>query len=98
MNNSALRRRQELLEQGRQMSGRQVEMPGRNEGEMYQPTPARWKLRLFLAALLFAGFVFMDQSKMKLFQVDSKVLETSISQNIDTESVMKFIDKAKNLF
>lgn len=98
MNNSALRRRQELLEQGRQMSGRQAGMTVQNEGDPYQPAPAKWKLRLALAVLLFAGFIFMDQSGAKLFQMDSKTLETSISQNIDTESVMKLIDKAKNLF
>lgn len=95
--NNAFRHRQALLEQGRQMSGRYTSFPeGRDP--MAEQAPAKWKLRTMLAILLFAGFVFLDSTDSKIFQMDSKSIKTTISENINAESVMKLMDKAKDLF
>lgn len=58
------------------------------------PSSAGLKIRLFLAAILFLGFVIMDMGKISLQGVDSARIQEEISKDV-TRSVLNEFQKSR---
>lgn len=97
--NSSEKRRKELLEQTRRLYSDRREPPAvhprygavyhnlyGSEGEENVPA-GTFGLRVFLAFLLFAGFVTMDRQEYKIFQVDSSRIVEEIQADLDVKEV-----------
>lgn len=99
--NSSEKRRKELLEQTRRLYSDRREPPAvhprygsiyrglyGNDSDELMPA-GTFGVRLFLAFLLFAGFVTMDQQKYEVFHVNSDRIVQEIETDLDVEEVWK---------
>lgn len=99
--NPSEQRRKELLEQTRRLYSDRYEPPAVHprygaayhklyENDNPEGYPAgTFGLRVFLAFLLFAGFVTMDRQEYKVFQVDSNRIVQEIETDLNVEEVWK---------
>lgn len=99
--NSSEKRRKDLLEQTRRLYSDRREPPAVHPryGSVYhglygsdseESTPAgTFGVRLFLAFLLFAGFVTMDRQEYKVFHVNSDRIVQEIETDLDVAEVWK---------
>lgn len=99
--NSSEKRRKELLEQTRRLYSEWREPPAVHPryGSVYhglygsdseEDTPAgTFGIRLFIAFLLFAGFVTMDRQEYKVFHVSSDRIVQEIETDLDVAEVWK---------
>ena len=99
MNNSEERRR-ELLRQTRKLYDERRDIPavhpryGRIYHDLYKdnekPEPSSggtFYIRLAIGILCFVCFVYMDQSKTKVADVDSRTIVNEIEKNMDAETI-----------
>lgn len=98
--NSSEKRRQQLLEQTRNMYSDKRSSPavhpryGNTYGYLYgreeEPAGAgTLGIRTFLCVLLFAAFVTMDKQDSKVFHVSSDQIVNEITSDIDIAEVWK---------
>ena len=103
--NSSEKRRKELLEQTRRLYSDRREPPAvhprygaayhklyADENEPDSPA-GTFGLRIFLAFLLFAGFVTMDRQEYKVLQVDSDRIVQEIQADTDAAELWKNLSK-----
>ena len=99
MNDSEMRRR-ELLRQTRKLYDDRRDIPavhpryGRIYHDLYkngdeeQETPGgTFYIRLVIGILCFVCFVYMDQSKVKVADVDSRAIVNQIEKNMDADTI-----------
>lgn len=99
MNNPEERRR-ELLRQTRKLYDEKKEIPaihpryGRIYNDLYKdsaapetPSGGTFYIRLAVGILCFVCFVYMDQNKTKVAEVDSSAIVTEIEKNMDTDTI-----------
>lgn len=99
--NSSEKRRKELLEQTRRLYSDRREPPAvhprygslyrglyGNEDEESIPV-GTFGVRLFLAFLLFAGFVTMDRQEYEVFHMNSEQIVQEIETDLDIAEVWK---------
>lgn len=98
--NSSEERRRELLEQTRRRYSDRWEPPAVHPryGIVYHrlyddgsemSTAGTFGVRLFLAFLLFAGFVTMDRQEYEVFHVNSERIVKEIAADFDVAEVWK---------
>lgn len=91
-NKSRIRQREHIL------FGKEVPLVDfeRRENEMgiaeEMPSATGLKIRLFLAAILFLGFVIMDMGKISLQGVDSARIQEEISKDV-TINMQNFVEE-----
>ena len=101
MNDSEMRRR-ELLRQTRRLYDDKKEIPavhpryGRiyhnlydNNAEEQEPSEGTFYIRLVIGILCFVCFVYMDQSKAEIAQVNSDAIVDQIEKEVDTDAIME---------
>ena len=101
MNDSEMRRR-ELLRQARRLYDDKKDMPavhpryGRIYHELYQDNTEEQEtsggtfyIRLVIGILCFVCFVYMDQSKAEIAQVNSTAIVDQIEKDVDTEAIVE---------
>ena len=101
MNDSEMRRR-ELLRQTRKLYDDRRDIPavhpryGRIYHDLYkngdeeQETPGgTFYIRLVIGILCFVCFVYMDQSKAEIAQVNSTSIVNQIEKEMDTNAIME---------
>ena len=98
MNDSELRRR-ELLRQTRKLYDERQEVPAVHPryGNIYRslydgeeehvPSGGSFYIRLAVGILCFICFVYMDQSKVRVAEVDSTAIVDQIEKNVDAETI-----------
>ena len=99
MNDSEMRRR-ELLRQTRKLYDERRDVPAvhprygsvyhslYDDGEEEQTSLAgSFYIRLMIGILCFAGFVYMDQSKISVAEVDSTAIVNQIEKNVDADTI-----------
>ena len=98
MNDSELRRR-ELLRQTRKLYDERQEVPAVHPryGNIYRslydgeeehvPSGGSFYIRLAIGILCFVCFVYMDQSKVKVADVDSRAIVNLIEKNMDADTI-----------
>lgn len=99
--NASEKRRKELLEQTRRLYSDRREPPAVHPryGAIYSglygndseesTSAGSFGVRLFLAFLLFAGFVTMDRQQYKVFNVGSERIVQEIETDLDVAEVWK---------
>ena len=102
MNDSEMRRR-ELLQQTRRLYDERRDIPavhpryGRLYHNLYSSTEEQQKeqtggsfyLRLVIGILCFVCFVYMDQSKAEIAQVNSTSIVNQIEKEMDTNAIIE---------
>ena len=101
MNESEARRR-ELLRQTRKLYQDSSDIPavhpryGRiyhnlyeNNTEEQEPSGGTFYIRLVIGILCFVCFVYMDQSKAEIAQVNSTAIVDQIGKEVDTDAIME---------
>ena len=101
MNDSEMRRR-ELLRQTRRLYDDKKEIPavhpryGRiyhdlyeNNTEEQEPSGGTFYIRLVIGILCFVCFVYMDQSKAEIAQVNSVAIVNQIEKDVDTDAIVE---------
>ena len=101
MNDSELRRR-ELLRQTRKLYDDRRDIPavhpryGRIYHNLYQeqaedqePSGSTFYIRLVIGILLFVCFVYMDQSKAGIAEVNSTAIVDQIEKDVDAEAIVE---------
>lgn len=101
MNDSEMRRR-ELLRQTRRLYDDKRDVPavhpryGRiyhdlyeNNAEEQESSGGTFYIRLVIGILCFVCFVYMDQSKAEIAQVDSTAIVNQIGKDMDTDAIME---------
>ena len=101
MNESEARRR-ELLRQTRKLYQDSSDIPavhpryGRiyhnlyeNNTEEQEPSGGTFYIRLVIGILCFVCFVYMDQSKAEIAQVNSTAIVDQIEKDVDTEAIVE---------
>ena len=99
MNDSEMRRR-ELLRQTRKLYDERREVPAvhprygsvyhslyDDEEEERTSLAGSFYIRLVIGILCFAGFVYMDQSKVSVVEVDSTAIVNQIEKNVDADTI-----------
>lgn len=98
MNDSELRRR-ELLRQTRKLYDERQEVPAVHPryGNIYRslydgeeehvPFGGSFYIRLAVGILCFICFVYMDQSKVSVAEVDSTAIVDQIEKDVDAETI-----------
>lgn len=99
MNDSEARRR-ELLRQTRKLYDEKREIPaihpryGRIYQDLYKDNEkpegssgGNFYIRLAIGILCFVCFVYMDQSKVKVADVDSRAIVNQIEKNMDADTI-----------
>ena len=98
MNDSEMRRR-ELLRQTRKLYDEKQEIPAVHprygniyhslyeSGEEQAPSGGSFYIRLVIGILCFICFVYMDQSKASVAEVDSAAIVNQIEKDMDAETI-----------
>ena len=99
MNDSEMRRR-ELLRQTRKLYDERRDIPAvhprygsvyhslYDDGEEETTSLAgSFYIRLVIGILCFVGFVYMDQSKVAVAEVDSAAIVNQIEKNVDADTI-----------
>ena len=99
MNDSEMRRR-ELLRQTRKLYDERREVPAvhprygsvyhslyYDEEEERTSLAGSFYISLVIGILCFAGFVYMDQSKVSVAEVDSTAIVNQIEKNVDADTI-----------
>lgn len=98
MNDSEMRRR-ELLRQTRKLYDEKQEIPAVHprygniyhslyeSGEEQAPSGGSFYIRLVIGILCFICFVYMDQSKTSVAEVDSAAIVNQIEKDMDAETI-----------
>ena len=98
--NSPEERRRELLRQTRKLYEERKDVPAVHPryGRIYQDlcrdpekrethSGGRFYIRLAIGILCFVCFVYMDQSKTKVADVDSRAIVNQIEKNMDADTI-----------
>lgn len=90
MSNLTAEQRRELVARARSSSSRNY-YESRQEPEAELHTGSSFKLRLFIAFLIFAAVLFADYQKQTIAGKSMKDLCDAITETIEVEEVMKYL-------